>query len=68
MEVVAWFDFMEKNTISWCNWAIGDKNETSAALIGGASARGNWKEDELSVSGKMLRNKIKTYNKNLFKN
>jgi len=68
VEVAAWFDFMKKNKLSWCNWAIGDKNETCASLIGGASAKGNWKEDELSFSGKLLRNKIKRHNKDLFKN
>lgn len=68
VEVEAWFDFMEKNKLSWCNWAIGDKNETCASLIGRANPKGNWKEDELAFSGNTLRNKIKMYNKDLFKN
>ncbi|KAA3615846.1 MAG: glycoside hydrolase family 5 protein [Calditrichaeota bacterium] len=66
VEVAAWFDFMDKNNISWCNWAIGDKIETSAALINGASPKGNWTEKDISISGKMLRDKIKFHNKGLF--
>jgi len=66
VEVEAWFKFMEKNRIRWCNWSIGDKNETSAALIGGADAKGNWKPEDLTKSGKIVRNRIKLYNEKLF--
>jgi len=28
----AWLDFLNKNNISWCNWSLTNKNETSAAF------------------------------------
>jgi endoglucanase len=67
VEVKAWFDFLEANKISWCNWSIGDKAETSAALMPGADAKGGWADSSISYSGKMLKNKIKSYNAKLFK-
>jgi endoglucanase len=66
VEVNAWFDFLEKNKISWCNWSIGDKAESSAALKPGASAEGGWTDNDISFSGHMVRNKIRSYNGNLF--
>lgn len=67
VEVKAWFDFMEQNNLSWCNWSIGDKAEASAALLPGANAKGGWKDEHISFSGHMVRNKIKSYNQKLFK-
>ena len=62
VEVERWFDFMEKNNIGWCNWSIGDKVESSAALIKGAHENGNWKKSDISRSGTILRNKLKKIN------
>ena len=67
VEVKAWFDFMEQNKLSWCNWSIGDKDETSAALVPGANEKGGWSENDLTRSGKMVRAKIKSYNQKYFK-
>jgi len=61
-EMNSWFDFMENNNISWCNWSIADKNETSAALIPGANSNGGWTDSNLSESGKFIRSKIIAYN------
>lgn len=65
-EVEKWFSFMKENKISWCNWSIGDKNETSAALKPGAGALGGWSDLEISKSGKMVKQKIIASNKKLF--
>ena len=65
VEVKAWFDFMNENKISWCNWSIGDKNETSAALKPGASSLGGWKDSEINPSGHMVKTKIKSSNAKL---
>lgn len=53
-----WFDFMDKYKISWCNWSIADKVETSAALHPGASGKGQWTEAELTPSGKFVRDEL----------
>jgi endoglucanase len=42
---------MEVNNLSWCNWSIGDKDETSAALKPGANAKGGWADDDINFSG-----------------
>lgn len=65
-EVNAWFNFMEENQLSWCNWAIGDKNETSAALLPGATQTGGWSDTEISFSGRLVKEKIIVGNDSLF--
>lgn len=61
-EVEIWMKFMEDNKLSWCNWSIADKNETSAALKPGASRYGGWSLSDLTKSGLMIRDKIIFYN------
>ena len=53
-EAAAWLDFLEDREISWANWSLCDKNETSAALHPGAPASGGWGERELSESGRFV--------------
>ncbi|MFH1195350.1 MAG: glycoside hydrolase family 5 protein [bacterium] len=65
-EVEAWFSFMKDHKISWCNWSVADKNETSSALKPGANEKGGWTEDQLSESGKLIRQKIISCNDSLF--
>lgn len=50
-----WLSFMDEHQLSWCNWSVADKAETSAALNPGANANGNWMSSELSASGKYIR-------------
>ncbi|WP_025741749.1 glycoside hydrolase family 5 protein [Aquimarina pacifica] len=57
-EARTWWDFLDQNKISWCNWSIADKDELSAALKPGASGLGGWTEDQLTTSGAMVRNEI----------
>ena len=57
-----WWDFLEANKISYLNWSIADKNETSAALLPGAPAEGGWTDAQISKSGKLVRDQIRTMN------
>jgi endoglucanase len=57
-----WIDFLEENNISWVNWSIADKDETSAALLPGANSNGGWGESEISESGMFIRAKIRGLN------
>ncbi len=61
-ETRKWFDFMDKHHISWANWSVADKNETSAALIPGATATGNWSDAMISPSGLMVRAELRAKN------
>jgi len=58
VEVETWMNFMEYHQISWCNWSLADKDETSAALKPGASQTGGWTEDQISESGLLIRDYI----------
>ena len=61
-ETKKWFAFLDANGISWCNWSVADKNETSAALKTGASERGGWAESQITPSGLFVRNEARTKN------
>jgi aryl-phospho-beta-D-glucosidase BglC (GH1 family) len=49
-----WLDFMSENNISWANWSLCDKNESSAAVQNGADISDGISYDELSESGKFV--------------
>jgi endoglucanase len=53
-ETRVWLDFMDEHQLSWCNWSVTDKSETSAALMPGAAGRGGWAEQDLSPSGRLV--------------
>lgn len=61
-ETRLWWDFMEAHGISHANWSISDKRETSAALEPGASGRGGWREDQLTDSGRLVRDRLREMN------
>nr|WP_244864963.1 cellulase family glycosylhydrolase [Xylanibacillus composti] len=54
-----WIDFMNSRNISWINWSLADKNESSAALRPGASPTGGWTNAQLSTSGQFVREQIR---------
>ncbi len=61
-ELARWSTFMDDQRLSWCNWSIADKDETSAALKSGASAIGHWSSSDLTASGTLIRQKIIAWN------
>jgi endoglucanase len=54
---------MEKNQLSYLNWSVADKRETSAALMPGASGKGGWPDRMLSPSGKLVRSQLRAMNR-----
>ncbi len=48
-----WLNFLAENKLSWCNWSLADRDETSAALLPGAPPKG-WTLDHLSESGRYV--------------
>ena len=61
-ETRLWWDFMEAHGISHANWALNDKTESSAALVPGTSGRGEWRDSELTASGRLVRDRLREMN------
>lgn len=49
-----WLDFLAQRGISWANWSLCDKNETSAALVPGTSPSRRWTQRDLTESGQLV--------------
>jgi endoglucanase len=58
-EVKTWMDWLTKNKLSWTNWNITDKHETTALLLPGASVNGGWTIDQLTPAGNYIREQIR---------
>lgn len=50
-----WLTLLDKYGISYMNWNLANKNESSSAFKENASAKGDWKESELSEGGAWIR-------------
>ncbi len=61
-ETRLWWAFMERNKLSYLNWSVADKAETSAALRPGASGKGGWPLRMLSPSGRSVRDHLRKMN------
>ncbi len=46
-----WLDFMNAKKLSWANWSLGDKDETSSLLKPDAGMSGPWTDADLTESG-----------------
>ncbi|MFD2284969.1 cellulase family glycosylhydrolase [Pedobacter petrophilus] len=57
-----WLAWMERNQLSWANWNITDKNETTAILQPGASIKGKWKPEALTPAGQYIRTQLRKLN------
>lgn len=57
-----WWDWMEKNKLSSANWNITDKKETTALLMPGADAKGNWTLEQLTPAGRYIREQLRKFN------
>ena len=54
-ETKTWWTFLDGLKISYCNWAIDDKSESSAALISGTTAAQVGLDAQLTTSGKLVK-------------
>ena len=54
-----WWDFLDENKISHCNWAVSDENEAASALQPDVSNEGNWVTEDLRPSGVLVRDMMK---------
>ena len=53
-ESAVWLDFLAERGISWANWSLCDKSETSAALKPNTPNNRAWTESDLTESGKFV--------------
>lgn len=67
-ETNRWTNYLEDNNLSWCNWSVTNKDETSAILLPSTTKLSNWNESELSEAGKIIRNYLISMNSNMFEN
>lgn len=56
-----WMDFMQQWGLSHCNWSVSDKEETASIVKPGSSAFGYWVESELTPSGRLTREWMRSW-------
>jgi endoglucanase len=57
-ETQTWWNWLDANNVSCCNWSAAALAETSAAFQPGASATGPWTDAMLKPSGLLVKNYI----------
>lgn len=57
-----WFDFLDNNKISWCNWSVANKKETASILKPDCHSVAYWEETDLTPSGIFIRKEIRQKN------
>jgi len=62
-KTAVWMNWMEKNKLSWVNWNVTDKKETTALMMPGAPESGGWKDENLTDAGKYIREELRLLNK-----
>lgn len=65
-ETNLWVSFMEEKNLSWCNWSVTNKDETSAILLPSTSSISGWAIEDLSEAGVIIRDYLKRMNEPLF--
>ena len=55
----AWFEYLNENEISYAVWSLSDKDETSAFFRPGFDPSGNIRDEDLTLSGKWIRELIR---------
>ncbi|MDN3583820.1 glycoside hydrolase family 5 protein [Mucilaginibacter flavus] len=54
-----WMKWLADNHLSWVNWNITDKHETTAILQSGAPIYGGWTEANLTPAGLFIREQLR---------
>ncbi len=55
-----WLDLIEEYQLSFLNWNLANKAETSSAIQSGSDKISHWTEEDLSESGKWIRTYFQT--------
>ncbi|MCR5620687.1 MAG: glycoside hydrolase family 5 protein [Treponema sp.] len=59
----AWFDLMNKYSISCCNWSLCNKDETASVIKSSCKKLSGWSEGELTESGRLVRQYFRSLKK-----
>ncbi|WP_051205262.1 glycoside hydrolase family 5 protein [Salinimicrobium xinjiangense] len=54
-ETADWMEFMDLHKLSWANWSVADKDESSAAFFPGTTPSEINRKENISTSGKVVR-------------
>lgn len=63
-ESLRWQDYLRKHCLSQAQWAASDKKEAASLFQPGASSTGPWRDEDLTASGKLLRQILKDWRTN----
>lgn len=58
-----WIDWMEKYKLSWVNWNVTDKKETTALLNPRAPVNGKWKKEHLTPAGEYIKQQLHRFHR-----
>jgi len=61
-ETRIWWKFMDDHKISWCNWSLADKNESSSSLKTGMQIKDKLASTQLTESGNFVRDELRLKN------
>ncbi|QSX32313.1 cellulase family glycosylhydrolase [Shewanella avicenniae] len=50
-----WMNFLASNNLTHLNWAVSDKNEGASIIKPGVNPRGNWRDEDLTASGTLVK-------------
>ncbi|MDA8707852.1 glycoside hydrolase family 5 protein [Hellea sp.] len=56
-----WMAFAKKHGLSQLSWAVSDKNESASMLRPGASSNGGWTARDLTPSGRLVRDVMRSW-------
>jgi aryl-phospho-beta-D-glucosidase BglC (GH1 family) len=59
-----WMTFLCEKKLTHCNWSVTDKKEGASILNPGANPYGNWKNNDLTESGKLVKTIIISWDGN----
>lgn len=54
-EAQTWWDFLEENKLSSCNWSVSNKNESASILKPGVNSLDNWNNSNYTQSGLLVK-------------
>lgn len=59
-QAAQWMDMIKQYNLSYCCWNLANKPETSSVISAGCAKTFGWTEDELSESGRWIRNQFRS--------
>lgn len=51
---MTWMELIEKNQLSFCNWALGNRDESCCIILPDSDKLSQWTDEDLNESGKWI--------------